>query len=169
MTKPLKKFYFRIMVVNKKDRGWVKKFISEHWGSEKSISRGKILYPHRLPGFIAFKGKKKLGLITYNIKKDECEIVTLNALIKGKGIGMALVEKVKRICRKLNCKRLWLITTNDNIDALLFWQKIGFSLKAVYPEAISLSRKLKPEIPLFGNYRIPIRDEIELEFLLKTK
>ena len=106
-------------------------------------------------------------MITYNIKKNECEIVTLNSLIKKKGIGTVLVEKVKKIAKKMNRKRVWLITTNDNIDALCFWQRIGFVLKAIYPGAMSISRKLKPEIPLIGHYGIPIRDEIELEFRKK--
>jgi hypothetical protein len=59
------------------------------------------------------------------------------------------------------------VTTNDNADALIFWQKMGASLKRVYPNAISLSRKLKPEIRKIGKHGIPIRDEIELEFKLK--
>ena len=50
---------------------------------------------------------------------------------------------------------------------MAFWQKVGFVLKAIYPDAISFSRKLKPEIPEIGNYGIPIRDEIELEFKIK--
>jgi GNAT superfamily N-acetyltransferase len=132
------------------------------------VSRGKIYYPHKLPGFVAFDGKKYLGLITYRIGKNDCEIISLNSTIKRKGIGKALVERVKRVTKNLGCKRLWLITTNDNIDALIFWQKIGFSLKAIYPNAVSFSRKLKPKIPKSGNYGIPIRDEIELEFKLKN-
>lgn len=164
-----KKINFKIREIRDCDREWIRRFIKKQWASEKSVSRGKILYPHKLPGFLALREKRYLGLITYNIKKDECEIVTLNSLIKKKGIGRVLVEKVKKIAKKMNCKRIWSITTNDNIDALCFWQKIGFSLKAVYPNAMSLSRKLKPEIPLIGNYRIPIRDEIELELKLKKQ
>jgi RimJ/RimL family protein N-acetyltransferase len=91
-------------------------------------------------------------------------INSLASLFKRKGIGRALVKRVKKIAKEKNCKRVWLITTNDNIDAFGFWQKVGFVLKAVYPGAILLSRKLKPEVPEFGNYGIPIRDEIELEF-----
>lgn len=161
------KFDFKIGKIKDCDREWIRKFISKEWSSEKSVSRGKVYYPHKLPGFIAFNGKKYLGLITYNIRKNECEIVTLNSIVKKKGIGSALVEKVKRIAKKLNCKRLWLITTNDNLDALLFWQRIGFFIKAVYPNAMSFSRKLKPEIPEIGNYGIPIKDEIELELKIK--
>jgi len=169
MRKKFQKINFKIREIKNSDREWVRNFISKEWGSEKIISRGKIHYPHKLPGFIAFNGKKYLGLITYNIEKDDCEIVSINTILKRKGIGRALVEKVKRTAKNLGCKRLWLVTTNDNIDGLIFWQKVGFSLKKVYPNAISFSRKLKPEIPEIGNYGIPVRDEIELEFNLNSK
>ena len=162
------KIKFKIREINEKDREWIRKFIIKKWGSEKSISRGKVYYPHKLPGFIVFKDKKYLGLITYNIKKDECEIQTLNSVIQQRGIGTALVERVKKVAEKLGCKRIWLITTNDNIDALRFWQERGFLIEAVYPNAMSFSRKLKPEIPLIGNYGIPIRDEIKLELKIRN-
>lgn len=162
-----KKFNFRIRSIIDSDRKWIRKFIVQQWASEKSVSRGRVYYPHKLPGFVAFKDSKYLGLITYVIKKNSCELITLNSLIERKGIGTALVEAVKKVAKRVNCKRLWLITTNDNIDALRFWQERGFLIKAVYPNAISFSRKLKPEIPLIGNYGIPIRDEIELEFKIK--
>lgn len=162
-----KKFNFKIRPVEDGDRRWVKRFISQGWGSEKIISQGKIYYPHKLPGFVAIRNKKYLGLITYDIKRKKCRIISLNSIIKREGIGRALVEAVKKVARKSNCKKLWLITTNDNISALCFWQKLSFIFKEIYPNAVSLSRKLKPEIPLIGNYGIPIRDEILLELQIK--
>ena len=40
-------------------------------------------------------------------------------------------------------------------------------LVRVWPEATTEARqKLKPEIPLVGDYGIPLRDELELELLL---
>lgn len=166
MKKP-KKFNFRIRKVKNKDREWIKNFISKHWGSEKIISRGKVYYPYKLPGFVALKDRKYLGLITYNLRKNDCEIISLNSLMQKRGIGTALVEEVKKTARHMDCKKLWLIATNDNVDALRFWQEKGFTIKAVYPNAIAVSRKLKPEIPHMGNYGIPIRDEIKLEFKIK--
>lgn len=59
--------------------------------------------------------------------------------------------------------RIWLITTNDNLNALGFYQKRGFRIKAVYPGAVDEARRIKPEIPLAASNGIPIRDEIELE------
>ena len=63
---------------------------------------------------------------------------------------------------------MWLITTNDNLNALRFWQKRGFHLIKIYPSAIDkVSRKIKPQIPKMGADGIPIRDEIELEMKLQ--
>ncbi len=81
-------------------------------------------------------------------------------------IGTALIDAVKDVATMAHCKRLWLITANDNMAALRFYQKRGFLLVAVYRNAVEQSRRLKPEIPLVGIDGIPLRDEIELELLL---
>ena len=90
----------------------------------------------------------------------------MNAIEERKGIGTALLDEIESLAKQKNCKRLWLITTNDNVDALRFYQKRGYEIKAVHPHAIEESRKIKPQIPLIGNYGIPIRDEIEMDKLL---
>ncbi len=78
-----------------------------------------------------------------------------------------LIEAVKQAAVSAGCRRLWLITTNDNLHALRFYQKRGFRLVAVYPNALEESRRLKPEIPLVGLDGIPLRDELELELALE--
>ena len=161
------KLKFRIRPTNQADKEWIRKFIAKEWGAEKVIARGKVFYPHNLPGFIAFKGNKYLGLVTYKIGKKNLEIITMNVIVRGRGIGTALLKMVEKTARKLKCKKIWLITTNDNIDALRFYQMRGFSIVCIHRNALELSRKLKPEIPLVGNYGIPLRDEIELEKFLK--
>jgi hypothetical protein len=63
----------------------------------------------------------------------------------------------------VGCRRYWVLTTNDNVDALRFYQRRGFRLTAVRCGAVDEARRtVKPEIPLTGDYGIPIRDEIEL-------
>jgi len=54
------------------------------------------------------------------------------------------------------------------LPALLLYQKRGFQIKAVVPNALELSRKLKPQISLVGRDGIPLRDEIELECPLSS-
>jgi GNAT superfamily N-acetyltransferase len=151
------------------DREWVSQFILEHWGSNKVVSRGVIYYPRDLPGFVALYDGEKVGLVTYNISGASCEIVTINSIRPSSGVGTALIEAVKDTAIKSGCKRLWLITTNDNLNALRFYQKRGFVLFALHRNALELSRTLKPGIPLIGRDGIPLRDEIELELILADK
>jgi ribosomal protein S18 acetylase RimI-like enzyme len=110
--------------------------------------------------------EKIVGLLTYNIDGTDCEIVTLDSWGQSKGVGTELLEAVKQSARQEGCKRLWLITTNDNIHALRFYQKRGFVFAAIHVNAVEGSRKIKPEIPLSGDNGIPIRDEIKLEMWL---
>jgi GNAT superfamily N-acetyltransferase len=158
---------FQIKPLNKSDRTWVVNILKEWWAGPMIVTRGKVHYPDKYPGFIAVTDGKPAGLITYNIVGKECEIVTMNSLIEKIGMGSALIDELKKVAKDKGCKRLWLITTNDNTDALRFYQKHGFKLVAVHRNAVEESRKLKPEIPLIGNNDIPIRDEIELEMILE--
>jgi ribosomal protein S18 acetylase RimI-like enzyme len=54
-------------------------------------------------------------------------------------------------------------TTNDNLNALRFYQRRGFRIMGVHPGAVNEARRLKPSIPAIGAYGIPICDEIDLE------
>jgi DNA-3-methyladenine glycosylase I len=148
------------------DREWISQFIFKLWGSNRVVSRGIVYYPQDLPGFIALYDGEKVGLVTYKITGASCEIVTIDSNRPSSGVGSALIESVRDIAIKSGCKRLWLITTNDNLNALRFYQKRGFVLVAVHRNALEQSRKLKPEISLIGNDGIPLRDEIELEMML---
>ena len=151
------------------DHDRVSGFITERWGANIVVAHGVIYKPSDFPGFIAcHEGTENnwLGLITYNIHADQCEIITIDSVSPTTGIGTALVEAVKQAAVEAGCKRLWLITTNDNLDALRFYQKRGFVLVAVYRNAVTRSRELKPAIPESGAYSIPLRDEIELEMIL---
>jgi GNAT superfamily N-acetyltransferase len=123
----------------------------------------------QLPGFVAFINNMPAGLVTYHIVSQEFELVTLDSLAEGRGVGSALIQAVIDVARQQSCKRVWLITTNDNLPAMRFYQKRGFRIKAVYPNALELSRRLKPQIPLTGLDGIPLRDEIELEYLLDER
>ena len=152
--------------LDREDRNWIAEFLDKHWGSTRIVSRGQAYLAHLLPGFVAMRDDQRVGLVTYRLDGEECELMTINSLEEGSGIGTALIEAVKAAAIEEGCKRLWLITTNDNMKALKFYQRRGFHLVAVYPNALDNSRKIKPEIPLFGLDGIPLRDEIELEMKL---
>jgi ribosomal protein S18 acetylase RimI-like enzyme len=145
---------------------WAANLLKERWGSTRIVSRGRVYQADTIPGFVAYRDGTPTGLVTYNLSGDECEIVSLDSILERAGAATGMIEAVKAVAIRHKCRRIWLITTNDNTPALRFYQKRGFNLRAVYPDAINRSRQLKPEIPLLGNDDIPIRDEIELEMIL---
>lgn len=156
----------QVRPLNQYNRWWAMDLIKEVWISTKIVSKGKVHDTNELPGIIAIHKNNRVGLMIYNIIGDECEIVSLNSLKENIGIGAALLKEIERISTLKGCKRLWVITTNDNIDALRFYQKNSFKIVAIHLNAIEQSRRLKPEIPFLGSNDIEIRDEIELEKIL---
>ena len=144
----------------------LREFWKEHWGDEFVVAHGVIYYPDTLDGFIALDGNEWIGEITYAFLENECEIVSLDSTRQGMGVGTMLIHNVVKEARKKDCRRIFLITTNDNLNALGFYQKRGFELVAVHRGALDKSRKIKPGIPLMGANNIPLRDEIELEMIL---
>lgn len=156
----------QIRPVASSDLNWIRDLLVDRWGATYVVSRGRIHHADRLPGFLAHVSGRPTGLITYALQGKECEVATLDSLDPGKGIGKSLIQSVVEVAAAEGCRRVWLITTNDNTRALRFYQRTGFELVALYPNAMAVSRKLKPSIPEIGNHGIPIRDEIELEMKL---
>lgn len=139
----------------------------KNWGDEFIVVRGVVYHPEHLEGFIAYNGPDCVGEITYTFSEGDCEIVTLDSECERQGLGTRLINAAVEEARKQNCQRVFLITTNDNLNALGFYQKRGFELVKINRGAVTESRKIKPSIPLIGMNNIPLRDEIELEILLK--
>ena len=154
--------------LTKHDLPRLRQFWVEHWGGEEMLARGNVYRPEQLEGFVVEDGEEWMGLLTFLIKDDECEVTSLDSLREGQGIGSMLIDKALEEARARNCNRLFLITTNDNLRALGFYQKRGFEIVTIYRGAVNESRKRKPGIPLVGMNAIPLRDEIELEIPLNV-
>jgi len=159
---------FSVRKIEKEDRDWINRWLIFQWGAEVVISHDIEFHPAELPGFIAIDitSQEPVGLITYVFDGDDCEIITLDSLREGIGIGNALIEAVKNYARAAGCSRLFLVTTNDNIYSLRFYQKRGFRVTKINVGAADRAREKKPEIPIVGYFGIPIHDEIELELKL---
>jgi ribosomal protein S18 acetylase RimI-like enzyme len=149
--------------VDDTDRQWIRDLLEKHWGSTRIVSRGRVHLADQLPGYVALLEGERVGLLTYCKDESSCEIVTFNSLRERIGVGTALLNKVRADAALRGCRRLWAVTTNDNVPAIEFYRGRGFTVAAIHEGAIENSRKLKPEIPLTGRGGVPIRDEIELE------
>lgn len=157
---------FDLRPLTPEDKSWVQDVLKSYWASTTQATRGHLHQADELPGFSAWLGDKEVGLITYSIVGDECEIVTHNSLADHGGIGSCLLAEVRKAARDAGCRRLWLVTTNDNTPALRFYQRREFDLVAIHRDAMLEARKLKPAIPDVGLDGIRIRHEVEMEYLL---
>ena len=144
----------------------LRQFWVDHWGGEIMVIHGEIYRPDQLDGFVVEEHGDWTGLITFVCKEDEMEVTSLDSLREGQGLGTKLIDLVVEEARRRKCKRLVLITTNDNLHAIGFYQKRGFQMAAIHRGAVDESRKIKPGIPKIGNHGIPLHDEIELEMVL---
>ncbi len=152
--------------ITNNNRSLINSFITEQWFSTKMIIRGKVIDMTAVEGIFALENERIIGLITYIAYDDTLEITSLDSLCENQGLGTALLLKVIEIAKKNKCRKIVLITTNDNIKAIRFYQKRGFDMACLYRNAMDISRQLKPEIPLIGEDDIPLKHEIEFEMLL---
>ena len=119
-----------------------------------------------LPGLVAEDDGERVGLLTYDLDGAALEVVTIDAVRPGAGVGTTLLAAVRDVAKNIGARRVWLVTTNDNLAALRVYQRRGLRLMAVHAGAVDLARELKPSIPALGAYGIPLRDELELELPL---
>jgi ribosomal protein S18 acetylase RimI-like enzyme len=151
------------------DQSWIERLLADRWGATAVVSRGRVHDASSLRALVALEDGERVGLLTYHVVVGgELEVVTLDALRESSGVGTALLDAVKREAEAAGCTRVWLITTNDNLRALGFYQRRGFRLVAVHVGAIERSRELKPNIPAVGAGGIPVCDEIELAYELSA-
>lgn len=148
------------------DGPWAEAVADEHFGGRTQVRRGAVIDVLALPGFVAEAVGEPVGLLTYERVRDEVELAFLVATEPRRGVGTALVAALEAAAA--GCARIWVSTTNDNLDALRFYQRRGFTLHVLRPAVVDdARRRLKPAIPELGAYGIPIRDEVELELHLR--
>src|SRR6201981_261247 len=135
------------------DQAAAEAFLARHY-SLRAARLGELVHPLDHPALVAETADGQLlGMLTYVPGRDwqQCEILTLHADEQWRGAGTALGGAAARRPRGQGAPRLWVITTNDNVDALRFYQRRGFCLVRVHPGAVDRSRaSLKPEIPPVG-------------------
>jgi GNAT superfamily N-acetyltransferase len=153
---------FHIRTATPGDREAIVALLRDRWGGETIVVHDTVYRPADLPAFVAVDGPDLVGLLTYEPGIETWHILSLDSLVPGHGIGSALLDRVEAAARAIGCHRITLVTTNDNLDAIRFYQRRGYRIASVDPGAIDRARRTKPSIPLIGFHGIPIRDEVTL-------
>lgn len=158
---------YAIRPVEDQDQVWLPGFIRTQWGDDIVVVHDDVFFPAQLPGYVAITpGDQAVGLVTYQVREDTCEIITINSLIGNQGVGSKLIDAVLEAARKSGCTRLCATTTNDNQRAIDFYHKRGFELRQVRTGAVDRAREIKPSIPELSPAGIPLRDEWEFELII---
>jgi ribosomal protein S18 acetylase RimI-like enzyme len=149
------------------DRRWAEGLLEEGMGGTRVVRLGELLNPADLPGLVAEREGERIGLLTYIVDGDQFEVLSLHSRVEHAGAGSALLEAAAAMAAGRGCRRLWLVTTNDNLHALGFYQRRGLRLCALHAGALERDRVLKPELPEVNpDNGIPMRDMLELELPL---
>lgn len=150
------------------DRRWAVEVETASWGEPLVVRRGQLVDLLALPALVAVLDGERAGLAAYAVRGDECEVVTITSLVEGRGVGRALLDAVREVAVEAGCRRLWLVTTNDNTRGLRFFQRWGLDLVALRRHAVTEARRtLKPSLPPHGADGIPLAHELELELALE--
>ncbi len=152
--------------IEENDKPNIAGLLEYYWGSTEVISHGKCHDAVNLAGYVAETNEGIKGWAQFYIEDGQCEIVVLKSIEEGLGIGTRLLDEIKQLAIKEKCKRIWLVTTNDNVYAMRFYQLRDFRFCKVHCDAITKARKIKSGIPQYGIDNISIQDEIEMEILL---
>ena len=153
--------------VEELERPWLAERLVAGWGAVLIARRGELRDASVLPALVAERDGERVGLLTYEVVGDELEVMSIESWDEGSGVGTELLAAAVDAARLSGCRRIWLITTNDNLRALRFYQRRGMRLVKVYPGVVAAARALKPSIPLVGQDGIEVTDELELEMLLR--
>lgn len=153
-----------IRPVTPEDREWVAETIGTAFGSVRLMSNDHLIEDASLlDGFAAEIDGRPIGCALVNEVEGDTELVALVTTYRGAGVGSALLEAVVARGKREGWKRLWLVTSNDNTEAIRMYQRAGWEWTEFRKDAITRARATKPEIPKLGNHGIPIRHEIHFE------
>ena len=145
------------------DRAWLAETL-QAWGMRRLVSRERLTEDASvLPGFLAEQDGERVGLVLVRVEAGELEVVAIEAPRQWHGVGTELLRAAEEEAVRRGCWRAWLITTNDNLDAVRFYQRRGWDWVGFHRNAVTRGRQLKPEIGEIGAYGIPIRHELEFE------
>ncbi|HSJ00300.1 MAG TPA: GNAT family N-acetyltransferase [Patescibacteria group bacterium] len=148
------------------DHAWARRLIAEHQGGDHRVARlGELLDPTEQEGIVAELDGRPIGLLTVHEADRGLEVLTLHSEVSGVGAGTRLLETALRVAEASHAPRLWLVTTNDNLDAIRWYLRRGLTVSRVHAGAVDADRAaIKPTIPSVNpDNGIPIRDLIELE------
>ncbi|MBT2830220.1 GNAT family N-acetyltransferase [Staphylococcus coagulans] len=151
-----------IIEMDQLEESQLKSFFNHYWHDDCMIVSSGVYHLSKLPGFVCVVEEKVYGILTYAIRNTVVEIISINNIEGVRGVGSKLLKALELKVQASPVEEIQVITTNDNLRALGFFQKHGYELEKIMKNAVNDARRIKPSIPLLGDHQIPIKHEILL-------
>lgn len=107
------------------DRERVNALIVRNWYTTQMVVHGEVIDLSCAEGFCAYEGEEIVGLVTYCLLGSQMEMLSLDSLREGCGVGTALLGACVDEARSSGATRVFLVTTNDNLRTLRFSESFG--------------------------------------------
>jgi len=150
------------------DEAAAEALLDEMLAGRHQVRLGERIDVLSLSGAGAWDGDRLVGVVTWTEPSGDggrSELAALAVALDrwGLGVGGILVETAAAAASAAGATAQWLVTTNDNLDALRLYQRHGYRLTELRAGAVDEARRAKPTIPEAGRHGIPLHDELVLE------
>jgi GNAT superfamily N-acetyltransferase len=133
------------------------------FGREAIVAFDEVMNLEECPAIVAEMKGELAGALVYRLVPDALHVVALatDPVWQRSGVASHLVAEAELLADRHDRRRLIFSTTNDNLPALYFYQRRGWTLTEVVPGAMI------PHASGVGFAGIPVRDEIRIEKMLQ--
>jgi ribosomal protein S18 acetylase RimI-like enzyme len=147
------------------DEAAAARVLDEALGARGQVRKDELVDVLDRPALGAFVDGELAGVSTYSVDATVAELVALAVAspYRRRGLGAALVDAALEAAAAGGAARMWLVTTNDNLEALALYQRRGFRIVEIRRDAVDRARLLKASIPETGAHGIALHDELVLE------
>ena len=154
----------QVRLATNEDWGWIEENAGAI-GGPQVVSCGTLYTLRDYEGFVATADNQRLGFAV--LREDE--LLGIAATQSGHGVGSRLMDHCESLLRTREYSSIWLVTTNDNLDAMRFYQRRGYLLDELHKDAFEEVKRLKGiSGEVLGNFEIPIRDELVFRKALES-
>ncbi len=131
------------------------------FGRAAIVAFGEVMTLEDHPAIVAEMKGELAGALAYRLLPDMLHIVALatDPMWQRSGVASHLVAEAELLARRHGLKKLAFATTNDNLPALYFYQRRGWTIDQVVPGEV-IPHVTVPGAKGFAG--IPVRDEIRL-------
>jgi len=131
------------------------------FGRAAIVAFGEVMTLENHPAIVAEMKGELAGALAYRLQPGAFQIIALatDPMWQRSGVASHLVGEAELLTRRHGLSRLVFATTNDNLPALYFYQRRGWTITEVAAGAM-ITRSPAAHVGFAG---IPVRDEIRLE------